>query len=461
MPFGNLSIPTQETFVQQQPFQNNNVEMQNTSPQGLLPNKNFSAISTLRQSVTPMSATPAHSAPAVFPAQQSDLEHDVRVYSDSAKMRAFAPQSQHNTSGRIEYPPSQQQVNQPLMPQQRNINGPVEYASPRQQVSQPIMPQQQINNNVQVSYAPTQQHFNQSVPQSAQRNSGLSYVLAVCVGLTALPLPYVVHLLIDSALPMKDNTLVFWLFALALGLLLLQTVLQFVTRAVVASFRRAQTNASNATLYERVLRSPRTLQISTQYILDHLNTLTTAQELVIQTGTSFASASIIAFLFGITLFLVDWRLAGATVLVALLYLYIGSLIGHRYRGASQRVAESHSRVNDTLSQGIAAMRTRNAIPFLDHMVQTTLNEAAQHSYQHAFTGSSIRLAFGVMQSLGGIVLSGLASYLFLTHVITAGQFVAFVLLLLILSVPLSALATLLQQQQAVSAAEASVIEILQ
>ena len=191
-----------------------------------------------------------------------------------------------------------------------------------------------------------------------------------------------------------------------------------------------------------------------------MNALTTAQESVIQTSSSFASASITAFLFAVTLFLVDWRLAGATVLVALPYLYIGSLIGRRYRGASQQVVESYSRVNDTLSEGIAAMRTRNAIPFLEHTIQTTLNEATQHSYQHAFVGSSIRLTFGVMQSLGGIILSGLASYLFLTHAITAGQFVAFILLLLILSVPLSALTTLMQQQQVVSVAEARVTEIL-
>ncbi len=479
IPSGNFSMPTQEAFPQQ-PVQNNNVETQNTTPQAMLPNKSFSTISTLKQSMTPMSATPARSAPAV---QQSDLEQDVRLYSDSAKRRALAPQPQHDTSGRIEYPPFQRQISQPLVPQnntserleyppfQRQVSQPlvpqqnntirqIEYAPPQQQTISSFMPQPQLNANVQGSYAASQQRFGSAVQQVAKQDSKLSYALAVTVGLTALPLPYVVRILIDAALPMKDGTLVFWLFALILGLLLMQTVLQFVARAVVASLFRASTNASNATLYGRVLRSPRTLQINTQHILDRLNALTTTQESLIQTGSSFASASIRASLFVLALFLVDWRLAGATVLVALLYLYMGTIIGQRYRGTNQQVAESYSRVNDTLSQGIAAMRTRNAIPFLEHTVQTTLNEAAQHSYQHAFIGSGISMIFGVMQSLGGILLSGLAGYLFLIHTITAGQFAAFVLILLILSVPLSALTALMQQQQTVSAAKARVTEIL-
>jgi hypothetical protein len=457
IPSGNFSMPTQEVFPQQ-PLQNTNVETQNTSPQAMLPNKSFNTISTFKHSMRPMSATPAQSAPAV---QQSDLEHDVRVYSDTAKRRAFVPQPQHDTSGRIEYPLQQRQVSQPLVPQQ-NMSGRTEYESPLQQqhVSQPLVPQPRFNTTVQESYAAPQQHFNLAVQQFAKQDSKLSYALAATVGLTALPLPYVVRILIDSALPMKDGTLVFWLFALILGLLLLQTVLQFVARAVVASLFRDQINANNATLYGRVLRSPRTLQISTQYILDRLNALTATQESLIQTGSSFASVAIPALLFALALLMVDWRLAGATMLVALLYLYMSNVISQRYRGADQQVAESYSRVNDTLSRGIAAMRTRNTIPFLEHTVQTTLNEAAQHSYQQAFISSGIRMIFGVMQSLGGILLSGLAGYLFLIHTITAGQFAAFILLLLILSVPLSSLATLLVRQQVVVAAEARVAEIL-
>lgn len=429
-------MPTKDTFASQQPFQDNTIDTQDTGQQAALQRSDISTIHTVKHPATPMPAIPATPMPLISPTPvpQSDLEQDAHIYSHSAKLNAFSPQ------------------------QQRNASGQIGYSTPQQQGSQSNIPQQQLNNGVQISYAPVQQQFSPPVTRPATHNPGLSYILAVCVGLTALPLPYIAHLLIDLAFPMRDGALVFWLFALVLGLLLLQTVLQFITRAATGSLQRTHATVSIMALYERVLRSPRQKN-GTQHTLDRLNAVTTARESVIQTGGSFATAVIMAFIFAATLFLVDWRLAGATVLVALIYLGIGSVLSRRYRRASLQVQESYSRVNAVLSQGLAAMQTQTTVPFLEHTVQTTLNEAAQHSYQHTFERSSINLISGVIRGIGGIALLGLGGYLLLTHAITTGQLAAFVLLLLILSTPLAALTTLMQQGQAVSAAEERVTEI--
>ncbi len=390
---------------QQQPVQGNSTEEWNTRTQPVQKKSDISTFNTMKHAVTPRPAVPA------TPVPQSDLAHDARVYSNSAKLNAFVtPQSDERQTA---------------------------------------------------TYTPAQQQFGQPTIQPAKRNSTLSVFLAICVGLTVLPLPFIAHILLDQAFVLKDGTLVFWLFALILGLLFLQVVLQFMSRAATSSLQRSQANTRLTALYERVLRvrhaSHQTMN-SIEQVLSRLNAVTTAQEAIIQMGSSIAVASIMTIIEVGTLFLVDWRLAGVTVLVALLYVGIGTSFGRNYRQASRQMLEGCSRINDVFSQGLAATQTKTAVPFFEHIVQTTLNETAQRSYQRTFVQASINMTLSVIRSIGGVALLGLGGYLFLTHSITSGQLAAFVLLLLIASVPLTTLTTLMQQNQVVAAAEERVTE---
>jgi len=412
--FARFSMPTKDVPTPQQPVQENNAGMLDTTTQKVSKQNDISTLNTMKHAVTSKPSIPT------TPVPQSDLAHNVHVYSNSAKLNAFAaPQS--NDRQTAAYTPN-------------------------------------------TPNTPTQQQFSHPAAQPTKRNPSLSVLLAICVGLTVLPLPFIAHVLIDQAFGMKDGTLVFWLFALVLGLLLLQVVLQFMSRAATSSLQRSQANTRLTALYERVLRMPRTspqTSSSIEQVLSRLNAVTTAQEAILQTGGSIAVASIITIIEVGTLFLVDWRLAGATILVALLYMGIGVSFGRSHRRqASQQMLESYSRMNDVFAQGLAATQTKTVVPFFEHIVQTTLNETAQRSYQHAFERSSMSLTLSVIRSIGGITLFGLGGYLLLTHVITNGQLAAFVLLLLIASVPLTMLTTLIQQNQVVVAAEERVTEIL-
>ncbi len=406
--FAHFPMPPQNGGVpQQQPVQGNGAEDWNTRTQPVQTKSDISTFNTMKHAVTP------RPTPPTTPVPQSDLAHDARIYSNSAKLNAFvAPQP---------------------------------------------------NDRPTATYTPAQQQFGQPTTQPTKHNPSLSIFLAICVGLTVLPLPFIAHILLDQAFVVKDGTLVFWLFALVLGLLFLQVVFQFMSRAATSSLQRSQANNRLTTLYERILRMPYAFhqtRNSTEQVLSRLNAVTTAQEAIIQTGSSIAVASIITIIEVGTLFLVDWRLAAATILAALSYVGIGAAFGHSYRQGSRQMLEGYSRMSDVFSQGLATPQTKTPVPFLEHIVQTTLNETAQSSYQHAFGRSSISLTLSVIRSIGGIALFGLGGYLFLTHSITNGQLAAFILLLLIASVPLTTLTTLMQQNQVVAAAEERVTEIL-
>ena len=64
---------------------------------------------------------------------------------------------------------------------------------------------------------------------------GLAFLLTVAIGLTALPLPYIFHIMLDQVFPRHDAVLFAWTLAILLAVLVLSELLGYLNRNVLGS----------------------------------------------------------------------------------------------------------------------------------------------------------------------------------------------------------------------------------
>src|SRR5450759_2631695 len=113
----------------------------------------------------------------------------------------------------------------------------------------------------------------------------LAFCLTVAVGLTALPMPYIFHTMLDQVFPRHDAILFTWSVAFLLMVLLLAELLGYLNRNVLGSLSRSANLKIIFSFYHHMLRLPLSFYqglSSTGQVLSRLNEVTSAQQTVIQ-----------------------------------------------------------------------------------------------------------------------------------------------------------------------------------
>lgn len=294
----------------------------------------------------------------------------------------------------------------------------------------------------------------------------LAFVLTVGVGLTALPLPFVFHILLDIVFPRHDFQLFILVLVLLLAVFVLEEVLRFLNRNVIGSLSRAVNIQIIYRFYRHMLRLPLSFYeglTSTGQVLSRLNEVTTAQQTVLQMLIDAAVNCILTIIYTGVLFFTDWRLTLAVIAVAPFYLGVSLYFNRHTRQLNRQVLESYAVMNGTMYEGLTGLKTVKALAAehrFGRKVKLLIMQTNQFSLRRTMFRSRSDLIVGVVQAICTIAILSFGGYLVLTQVMSAGQLAAFVLILRELSTPVTTLNGLNQQFQTAAVAIDRLFEIL-
>ncbi len=294
----------------------------------------------------------------------------------------------------------------------------------------------------------------------------LAFILTVGVGLTALPMPFIFRTMLDQVFRRHDIPLFTWLLAILLAVFLLEELLRFLNRYVLGSLSRSANLNIVFRFYRHMLRLPLSFYqglSSTGRVLSRLNEVTSAQQTVIQVLIDTAVNGVLTLIYIGVLFLTDWRLTLAILVVAPFYLGVSLYFNRRTRQLSRQVLESYAIMNGAMYEGLTGLKTVKALAAehrFGRKIKKLILQTNQFSFRRTIFQSEASLAIGIVQSLGVIAVLSFGGYLVLTNAMTAGQLAAFVLVLRELASPVSTLNGVNQQIQASAVAIDRLFEIL-
>jgi ABC-type bacteriocin/lantibiotic exporter with double-glycine peptidase domain len=294
----------------------------------------------------------------------------------------------------------------------------------------------------------------------------VAFLLTVGVGLTALPMPFIFHTMIDQVFPNKNVPLFTWSLALLLVVFLLEEGLRFLNRNVLGSLSRAANLLIIYRFYRHMLRLPLSFYqglIGTGQVLSRLNEVTSAQQTVLQMIIDATVNSILTLIYLGVLFMTDWRLTLVVLAVAPFYMGVSFYFNRKTRRMSREMLEGYAILNGAMYEGLTGLKTVKALAAehrFGRKVKKLIMNANQLSFRRSMFQSEANMIIGVVQALGVIVILSFGGYLVLTQAMTAGQLAAFVLILRELSTPVTTLNGLNQQVQAAAVAIDRLFEIL-
>jgi len=294
----------------------------------------------------------------------------------------------------------------------------------------------------------------------------LAFFLTVAVGLTALPLPFIFHTMLDQVFPRHDVILFSWLLAILLVVLLLAEVLGYLNRNVLGSLSRSTNLKIIFSFYRHMLRLPLTFYqglSSTGQVLSRLNEVTSAQQTVIQVLIDTTVNGVLTIIYVAVLFFTNWQLTLAVLAVAPFYVGINLYFNRRIRHLSRQVLESYAVMNGAMYEGLTGLKTVKALAAEHRFGRKTKKLIMQTnllSFRRTIFQSEANLVIGVVQALCSIAILSYGGYLVLTGAITAGQLAAFILILRQLSTPVTTLNGANQKIQASAVAIDRLFEIL-
>ncbi|HEY6406911.1 MAG TPA: peptidase domain-containing ABC transporter, partial [Ktedonobacteraceae bacterium] len=294
----------------------------------------------------------------------------------------------------------------------------------------------------------------------------LAFCLTVAVGLTALPLPFIFHIMLDQVFPRHDAILFSLSMALLLLVLLLAELLGYLNRNVLGALSRSANLKIIFTFYHHMLRLPLSFYqglSSTGQVLSRLNEVTSAQQTVIQVLIDITVNSVLTIIYVAVLFFTNWQLTLAVLAVAPFYVGISLYFNRRIRHLSRQVLESYATMNGAMYEGLTGLKTIKALAAEHRFGRKTkklIMETNQLSFRRTIFQSEANLAIGVVQALCSIAILSYGGYLVLKNAITAGQLVAFILILRQLSSPVAILNGANQKIQASAVAIDRLFEIL-
>jgi len=294
----------------------------------------------------------------------------------------------------------------------------------------------------------------------------LAFCLTVAIGLTALPLPYIFHTMLDQVFPRHDAILFSWSLALLLLVLVLAELLGYLNRNVLGSLSRSANLKIIFSFYRHMLRLPLSFYqglSSTGQILSRLNEVTSAQQTVIQVLIDTTVNSVLTIIYVAVLFFTNWQLTLAVLAVAPFYIGVSLYFNRRIRHLSRQVLESYATMNGAMYEGLTGLKTIKALAAEHRFGRKTrklIMETNQLSFRRTIFQSEANLAIGVVQALCSIAILSYGGYLVLNNAITAGQLAAFILILRQLSSPVATLNGANQKIQASAVAIDRLFEIL-
>ncbi len=294
----------------------------------------------------------------------------------------------------------------------------------------------------------------------------LAFCLTVAIGLTALPLPYIFHTMLDQVFPRHDAILFSWSLALLLLVLVLAELLGYLNRNVLGLLSRSANLKIIFSFYRHMLRLPLSFYqglSSTGQILSRLNEVTSAQQTVIQVLIDTTVNSVLTIIYVAVLFFTNWQLTLAVLAVAPFYIGVSLYFNRRIRHLSRQVLESYATMNGAMYEGLTGLKTIKALAAEHRFGRKTrklIMETNQLSFRRTIFQSEANLAIGVVQALCSIAILSYGGYLVLNSAITAGQLAAFILILRQLSSPVATLNGANQKIQASAVAIDRLFEIL-
>ena len=294
----------------------------------------------------------------------------------------------------------------------------------------------------------------------------VAFILTVAIGLTALPMPFIFHAILDQVFPARDVPLFIWLLAMLLGVFFLTELLSYLNRNVLGSLSRDANLKIIYRFYHHMLRLPLSFYqglSSTGQVLSRLNEVTSAQQTVIQVLIDTTVNGVLTIIYIGVLFFTDWRLTLAVVAVAPFYVGISLYFNRRIRQLSRQVLESYAVMNGAMYEGLTGLKTVKALA-AEHRFGRKIKKLVmitnQFSFRRTIFQSEANLAIGVVQDLCAIIILSFGGYLVLTGNMTAGELAAYVLILRQLSGPVATLNGVNQQIQASAVAIDRLFEIL-
>lgn len=294
----------------------------------------------------------------------------------------------------------------------------------------------------------------------------LTFLLTVGIGLTALPMPFIFRTMLDEVFRNHNVPLFVWSLIILLAVFLLEEILRFLNRNALGSLSRSANLNIIFRFYRHMLRLPLSFYqgySSTGQVLSRLNEVTSAQQTVIEMLMDAAVNAILTVIYIGVLFLTEWRLTLAVLVLAPLYMGVSFYFNRRTRQLSRQVLESYAIMNGAMYEGLTGLKTIKALAAEHRFGRRTKKLIIQYnqlSFRRTLFQSEARLVIGVVQALCVIAIVSLGGYLVLTQSLTTGQFAAFILILRELAGPISTLNGVNQQVQAAAVAIDRLFEIL-
>src|SRR5579885_414327 len=293
-----------------------------------------------------------------------------------------------------------------------------------------------------------------------------AFLLTVGVGLTALPLPFILRTIIDQGFHQNNISMFIWLLAILLGVFIVEELFKYFNRNVIGILSRSANLTIIFRFYRHMLRLPLAFYqglSSTGQILSRLNEVTSAQQTVLQMIIDAAVNSILTVIYLGVLFVADWHLTLAVLAVSPLYMGVNLYFNRKTRQLSRQVLESYAVMNGAMYEGLTGLKTVKALA-AEHRFGRKIKKLIMHtnqlSFQRTLFQSKANLVIGIVQAIGVIVILAFGGYLVLTQQLSAGLLAAFVLVLRQLSTPVSTLNGVNQQVQAAAVAIDRLFEVL-
>ena len=294
----------------------------------------------------------------------------------------------------------------------------------------------------------------------------LALLLTVGTGLTALPLPFIFRVMLDTVFRQHNIPLFVWLLVLLLAVQGLEELLSFQNRNVQGSLSRAANLNITYRFYRHMLRLPLAFyqELSgTGQVLSRLNEVTSAQSTVIQVVIDTVVNSVLLIIYTGVLFLTDWHMTLVVVAVAPFYIGVSFYFNRRVRQLSRQVLESYAIMNGAMYEGLTGLKTVKALA-AEHRFGRTIKKLImrtnQASFQRTIFQSQANLVIGIVQAICVVLILSFGGYLVLTNQISAGLLAAFILILRQLSTPVATLNGVNQQIQAAAVAIDRLFEVL-
>ena len=294
----------------------------------------------------------------------------------------------------------------------------------------------------------------------------LVFLLTVAVGLTALPMPFIFHTMLDEVFPRHDWVLFSWSLAILLVVFLLSEVLGYLNRNIQGSLSRSANLKIIFSFYRHMLRLPLSFYqglSSTGQVLSRLNEVTSAQQTVIQVLIDTTVNSVLTLIYVGVLFFTNWQLTLAVLAVAPFYVGVSFYFNRRIRHLSRQVLESYAVMNGAMYEGLTGLKTVKALAAehrFGRKIKKLIMLTNELSFRRTIFQSEANLVIGIVQDVCSIAILCYGGYLVLNNAISAGQLAAYILILRQLSTPIATLNGANQKIQASAVAIDRLFEIL-